>query len=230
MEPVPLPLIHLPTPVKVRNLEIMLEGYDKVILDQLVQGFTVGFPIHFEGEHSSYEANNLLSARQYPDAVDLKLQKEISANRIAGPFNVPPFPDFRVSPLGVVPKKIPGEFRLIHHLSFPSGSSVNDGISPVDTSVQYARVDDAVRAIKATGRHCFLAKTDIKNAFRIIPIRPLDHHLLGLKWRGAYYYDRCMPMGCSSSCKTFETLSTALEWIAREKQSINFLFLFLMIF
>ena len=30
-----------------------------------------------------------------------------------------------------------------------------------------------------------------------------------------------MPMGCSSSCKTFETLSTAMEWIAQDKLGIN---------
>ena len=36
-----------------------------------------------------------------------------------------------------------------------------------------------------------------------------------------YYYDRCMPMGCSSSCKTFETFSSALEWIAQNKLHIR---------
>lgn len=30
-----------------------------------------------------------------------------------------------------------------------------------------------------------------------------------------------MPMGCSSSCKTFETFSSALEWIAQNKLKIN---------
>ena len=34
-----------------------------------------------------------------------------------------------------------------------------------------------------------------------------------------YYYDKCMPMGCASSCKTFEAFSTAVEWIAQEKLS-----------
>ena len=67
----------------------------------------------------------------------------------------------------------------------------------------------------------FLAETDVKNAFRIIPIRPLDYSLLGMRWRNLYYYDRCMPMGCSSSCKTFEILSTAMEWIADNKLRIN---------
>lgn len=66
-----------------------------------------------------------------------------------------------------------------------------------------------------------MAKTDIKNAFRIIPIQPQDYHLLGICWKGLYYYDRCMPMGCSSSCKTFEIFSSAVEWIARKKLHID---------
>jgi hypothetical protein len=37
-------------------------------------------------------------------------------------------------------------------------------------------VDDAIAIIKKLGRGCFLAKTDIKSAFRIIPIRPADYH------------------------------------------------------
>ena len=56
-----------------------------------------------------------------PEAVVAKLNKELSAHRLAGPFSDPPFEKFLVSPLGVVPKKIPEEYRLIHHLSFPKG-------------------------------------------------------------------------------------------------------------
>ena len=65
-----------------------------------------------------------------------------------------------------------------------------------------------------------MAKTDLKSAFRILHINPQDYHLLGIKWSGHYYYDKCMPMGCSSSCKTFETFSTAVEWIAQDKLGI----------
>ena len=82
-------------------------------------------------------------------------------------------------------------------------------------------ISDAIQQIKLAGAGCLLSKTDIKNAFRIIPIRPQDYHLLGMKWQGMYYYDRCMPMGCSSSCKTFETFSSALEWIAQNKLHIR---------
>ena len=30
-----------------------------------------------------------------------------------------------------------------------------------------------------------------------------------------------MPMGCSSSCKTFEMFSSAIEWIAQKKLHID---------
>ena len=109
---------------------------------------------------------------------------------------------------------------MIHHLSFPRGSSVNDGIAPENTSVHYATVADAIRLIKFAG--CFLAKTDVKNAFRIIPIRPSNHYLLGMRWRGIYYFDCCLPMGAASSCKTFEVFSTAIQWIAQHRLDIEY--------
>jgi hypothetical protein len=147
----------------------------------------------------------------------------LDAHRLAGPFSAPPFSNFRISLLGVVPKKTPGEFRLIHHVSFPKGTSVNNGISSEHTTVRYATIAQAIHLIKKAGPGCFLAKTDICNAFRLIPICPEDYDLLGKKWKGVYYYDRCMPMGCSSSCKTFEAFSTAVEWIAREKLLIDWI-------
>ncbi|XP_075139535.1 uncharacterized protein LOC142214486 [Leptodactylus fuscus] len=63
---------------------------------------------------------------------------------MAGPFSSTPFEDLVVSPLGVVPKKEPFKFRLIHHLSHPHGSSVNDGIDAELCAVQYTSFDTAV--------------------------------------------------------------------------------------
>ena len=184
-------------------------------------GFNTGFRLNYEGLLSDFEAKNLRSALGNPDAVNTKLKKELEAHRLAGPFKSPPFRPFRVSPLGIVPKKVPNEFRLIHHLSYPHGSSVNDGIAPEFSSVTYATIDDAILLVKKVGKGCFLAKTDIKNAFRLLPIHPNDYGLLGMHWQGSYYYDKCMRMGCASSCLTFETFSTAIEWIAKQKLKIE---------
>lgn len=62
-----------------------------------------------------------------------------------------------------------------------------------------------------------MAKSDIKDAFRIIPVSPGDYHLLGFTWQGQFYYERCLPMGASSSCQIFEQLSRALQWVMLNK-------------
>ncbi|XP_069591473.1 uncharacterized protein [Ranitomeya imitator] len=61
-----------------------------------------------------------------------------------------------------------------------------------------------------------MAKSDIESAFRLLPVHPDCHHLLGAKFEDLYYYDTCLPMGCSISCFYFELFSTFLEWVARK--------------
>ena len=109
---------------------------------------------------------------------------------------------------------------MIHHLSFPEGQSVNSHIPKIASSVHCASIDDAVRLIRRTGRGCALAKTDIQNAFRLIPVSPSDYNLLGIRWQNQFYFDKNLAMGLSSSCKIFECFSSALEWIARSKMGI----------
>ena len=123
----------------------------------------------------------------------------------------------KLSPLGVVPKRQEGQYRLIHHLSYPraSGWSVNGGISKEHTPVSYAGIEDAIAVIKRLGRG--FAKTDIKSAFRILPVHRDDYMLLGFSWKDQFYYDLCVPMGCASSCAIFERFSSVLEWIAIQK-------------
>ena len=116
------------TSVKVDRLDFLLNGYPSSLKHFLVSGFSCGFRISFVGERHSFESPNLKSALEQPHIIISKPNKEREAGRIAGPFALPPFPNFRCSPLGIVPKKDPSEFRLIHHLSYPNGSSVNDFI------------------------------------------------------------------------------------------------------
>lgn len=113
------------TPVWLGALAMLLHGYpNRRAASYLFEGFSAGFRIPFT------DCINLKSARELPCVVAKKLAKEHEAGRVAGPFLSPPLPNLRVSPLGVVPKKTPREYHLIHHLSYPKGSSVNDSIAP----------------------------------------------------------------------------------------------------
>lgn len=56
-----------------------------------------------------------------------------------------------------------------------------------------------------------MAKIDIEDAFRIIPVNPADYHLLGCSWENEFNLDKCLPLGGSSLCQVFECLSVALQ-------------------
>jgi hypothetical protein len=109
--------------------------------------------------------------------VKKKLAKEISQGRIAGPFHELPFVNMHISPIGVVPKKEVGQYRLIHNLSYPTDKSINDHIPDEIKPVHYSSIDDAIDIILNVGPNVTMAKTDISNAFRIIPIRFYSGHL-----------------------------------------------------
>ncbi|KAK6195007.1 hypothetical protein SNE40_000528 [Patella caerulea] len=205
------------TPVNAVKFRDALFGYDESEINFIFEGFMNGFPLNITLENIRPYTNNLKSALELPDIVQLKLDKELKAGRIAGPFDEKPFENFHASPLGVVEKKVAGTYRLIHHLSYPEGESVNDSIRNDFCTVQYSTIQNAIQVIKQLGRHSQLAKADIEAAYRIVPLHPSNFHFLGFIWKEKYYYDRCLPMGLSESCKLFERISSALEWIAVNK-------------
>ena len=142
---------------------------------------------------------------------------ELSKNRIEGPFSDPPFKNFEVSPLGLVEKRENNKFRIIHDLSHPNNNSVNHFIDKSYTSVSYETIDNITHFVKKYGKGSLIAKTDIEEAFRLIPVHPSNYHLLGFNFDGSYYFDKCLPMGASISCSLFEKFSTALQWIMQTK-------------
>lgn len=67
------------------------------------------------------------------------------------------------------------------------------------------------------GENFLMANTDIEDAFRIIAGNSADYHLLGFSRDNVFYFDRCLPIGASSSCQIFERVSVALQWLMQSK-------------
>ena len=90
-------------------------------------------------------SKNLPTAFENLDAILANLAKEFPLGCTAGPFDTPPFSNFQVSPIRLVPKKNSAKFRTIFHLSYPkSGSSSKDyHISKEDFSLQYVTTGTA---------------------------------------------------------------------------------------
>ena len=206
-----------PTPINGEMLAPFLKRYPKTLDAQFLRnGFQQGFRIGYKGQRVTVMSKNLKSAYELKDVLLNKLKGEIALGRIVGPFDAPPFPNFRCSPVGLVPKRNPGEYRMIHHLSAPRVNSVNSQIDPTDCSVVYTTFDEAVALVQGVGKGACMGKTDVKSAFRLLPVHPDDFDLLGMCIEGKFYYDRCMPMGCSIACSTFEKFSVFLEYCCQD--------------
>jgi hypothetical protein len=84
-------------------------------------------------------------------------------------------------------------------------------------SVQYKSFDAAINMVQNLGPNCELFKLDIKSAFRLMPVSPADFDQLGFKFGDEYYFDKCLPFGCSISCNVFNRFADFLEFVVKRK-------------
>ncbi len=207
-------------PLNINLFNKLLEGFSK--REYVISGLQHGFRIKFLGKECDIRSSNSKSANENPEEVDKKLTEEINLGRVAGPFDEPPFKDFKCCPLSLREKSTPGKFRLLHNLSYPyDETSVNGGIPQENKTVSYASIQTAVKVINTLGPDCNMAKADIESAYRLIPVHRDSYHLLGFKWRGKYYYDKFLPMGMAESCAIFETISDAICFVMNRHGVVN---------
>lgn len=85
---------------------------------------------------------------------------------------------------------LPNKVRLIYDASRPIGKSLDDYTS--DNSCLYM---DLSHACKLITQNCFLAKVDLKSAYRSVNIHPSNYIFTSLKWQftndssATYLYD-----------------------------------------
>ena len=104
-----------------------------------------------------------------------------------------------------------GDVRLIHDCSWPSRKSVNDYCSS-EWKQKFARVDDAA-SLMTEG--CFLAKVDLKSAYRSVKILKSSQKTTGLKWifngKETYLRDTRLCFGAKLSPGIFHRLTQAVK-------------------
>jgi hypothetical protein len=139
----------------------------------------------------------------------IKVEAQLNFEIDCGRYVVCPGPPIIVSSIGAIPKPNK-DVRIIHDLSRPGGG-VNQ--YSTDNSVKYSTINDATKMIK-TGS--FLAKIDLKSAYRCVPLHPTCHQWTGISWKfgesgkTTYLYDARLPFGASKSCLVFRSLSDSI--------------------
>ena len=66
-----------------------------------------------------------------------------------------------------------------------------------------------------------LAKSDVKHAYRQIPVHPDDRWLLGMRWNGNLFCDATLPFGLPSAPIIVSAVADALEWVVKARGASN---------
>ncbi|KAG9223888.1 hypothetical protein CCMSSC00406_0007750 [Pleurotus cornucopiae] len=202
------------TLVQLQWAHYLAEYPDPEFVLALLHIIQFGAAIGFDGTDKPQNCRNLKTAIEHPEVIDKDIRVLQSNGRICGPLSSPPHSAFRASPLGTVTRKrYPNKFRVINHLSWPPGDSVNDGIPDSEGHIVYEAVSQAISTIRRLGRRCLLAKLDLKDAFCHIPLRMADYHLIGCFWNGDFYEYMVLIFGLNSAPYIFNLFAEALHWI-----------------
>jgi len=188
--------------------------------DFILSGIKNGFDIiDIDSDPVRVESDNHPSASpgsQYFSLASIQVQDEI----INGNYIAVQEPPLIVSPLGVIPKT-DGGVRIIHDCSRPQGMAVNDYVSSEEHH-RFQSVDDAAKLIK---EGYYMAKVDLKSAYRSVSISEHSCSVTGLKWfiNGSYQYffDSKLPFGSKLAPGIFHRLSQAVRRIMSRKGYSN---------
>ena len=220
--------------MKLKQLLVEM-GYNKKETSFLVKSFKYGFDLGYRGDRRVKKRSPNLKITVGSE-VQLwnKIMKEVKLKRFAGPFEKIPFEYYIQSPVGLVSKDNGKDTRLIFHLSFPrSGKSVNSETPRRMCKVRYKDFSEAIKRCVEEGIFCFIAKSDMKSAFRNLGISRNFWKFLILYAKSPidgkiyFFVDKCLPFGASISCSHFQRFSDAIAHITKVKNGnklpINYL-------
>ena len=176
----------------------------------LLQGIEHGFRISYvdrELQKSTRIANHR-SAEVHRPAVEKELRAQIKARNcvIAGTETS------IISPIAAIRKHDGGVIRLTHDGSHPVGEAMNDYLSL--HSVKCESISNAQELAK---QNYYMAKVDLKSAYRSVPIHPDDYSATGLCWQFegqpnfTYLFDSRVPFGSRCGPSIFHRLSQVVK-------------------
>ena len=208
-------------------LESLLQNYwDREVIDYL----RFGWPIDRDCSCALELGGRIhKGATEFESDIDQYIEKEVALGAMIGPFEKIPFAGsvpVAVSPLSLRPKKDSDARRVILDCSWPLRVSLNDGIDKdwyrgKFTNLKYPTIDMAARRIFDLSQlnpdePIYMYKEDMEIGFRQLRACPWDVPLLGCRWRGQYYFDLVMVMGCRIAPYICQRTTSMLAYIHQQ--------------
>lgn len=173
------------------RLKHFSENWRKITNDQnildIVQHCRIEFadgenPVNFQSYCNNFSfEENLIVDQEIKKLLDLKVIKEVEHH-----------PNEYISPIFLVPKK-DGEYRMILNLK-----NLNKSIA-----YYHFKMETFESALKLVKPNCFFASVDVRLAYYMVPIHPLDQVKLRFQKAGKLYQFVCLPNGISCAPRLY---------------------------
>ncbi|KAK3235851.1 hypothetical protein CYMTET_53972 [Cymbomonas tetramitiformis] len=148
---------------------------------------------------------------EHEEKVALKLQEEEDAGRMVR-TNVESVPG--VSALGIVLRVVDGKVkeRIVHDLSRPVGLSVND-----NCEIDKRRLQSVEEAFGLLQPYNFMAKIDLKSAYRFVGIAAPLWKYLASEFRGVLRIDTRFPFGVKAAPGLFHDITQLVRLMMQQR-------------
>ena len=174
--------------------------------DFIVPGVRDGFHVtDTDSEFSPASAPNNKSALKYKKEVEQQIISEIKSGAYACVSDKPSI----ISPLGADDKK--KKIRVLHDGSQPSGKNLNSYATK--NSFKYITIDEITKMIPKNG---YIAKVDIRHAYRSVGIHKNSVDASGLQWtfegdvEPTTFVDTRLMFGARKAPEIFQRISNSV--------------------
>lgn len=179
------------------------------------------FPTTYDGSRQG----SRITSEDKAKFIRQQCEDEMELERWSKPFGGKLLPGMHSAPINVVPKSTPGKFRLIVDQS-RGPHALNSTIAKSQVKVQLDNIHDLGNQLLAArkkypNRKLCLFKSDVKSAYRQVPMHPLWQIKQAIPIDGQYHIDRCNTFGNRGGGWNWDSVNSSVNWIATEKKGVS---------
>jgi hypothetical protein len=225
-------LFKIVTPINVDKFKAYLVHHpNQAYVDSVCRGLREGFwpwathdnPNLWRTCDNSYRPINQAKRMNF---VREQRDEEIKLGRWSPWFGSKLLPGMYSSPIGVVPKPHSDKFRLVNdHSQEPyspnSMITSNNPSFPLDTIDDLVGVLLTTRRVHGKNRQLVLWKSDVRSAYRLMPMHPLWQIRQIVTIDGKHSVDRCNTFGSRAGGWVWASFISLVLWIAIKVKNID---------
>ena len=171
-------------------------------------------------ELPAVSCKNASTTFQYDETITDNIATWVKEGFAAGPFSEPPLKKFRVN--SILATKQNDKVRTILNVSLPERNSLNDNINEKKLEkVVMSSARSFGFTVKDAGKKAWMAKFDMKDAYKNVPIPTEELRLQGFSWLGKYFVETRQIFGAKSAVSNFDVVGHAIQDLALAESGVN---------